>query len=245
MKTKLSNSTPILCLALFAIGAILTSTAFSYGPQGHETVGAMADILIANSPNTVAQVHHLIGNDTLQHAATWADRCKTPHPTEPAMIAFVNANPHTPASDGPHDHHAYHYTDIPIQESHYRASSHGAKPIDVVHMIRNCIAILENHGNATNNPTNISKDTALRLLVHYMGDVHQPLHVGAAYFGPNAQLVNPNIDSTARPDLGGNDINFVGGSLHHYWDTITVQNAMSAATGHVADRILAESRHIA
>src|SRR5207249_4501902 len=105
----------------------------------------------------------------------------------------------------------------------------GAKPIDVVHMLRNCIAIIEGHNNATNNPTGITQKTALRLLVHYVGDIHQPLHVGTAYFGTNAQLVNPSSTTGAQADGGGNLIEFHGTNLHVYWDTTAVQNAMAAA----------------
>src|SRR5437762_341636 len=126
---------------------------------------------------------------------------------------------------GPEGHH----TAIPIQETHYRAGSVGAKPIDVVHMLRNCIAIIEGHNNATNNPTGITQKTALRLLVHYVGDIHQPLHVGTAYFGTNAQLVNPSSTTGAQADGGGNLIGFHGTNLHAYWDTTAVQNAMAAA----------------
>jgi len=218
---------------LISIATALASTTFGYGNEGHQTVGAIADKLIANSPNTVAHVRALIGNETLEHASTWADDCKYHfNPHDPDMVAFVSANPHVQHDAGPHDHHAYHYTDIPIQETRYRADSVGAKPIDVVHTLRNCIAIIEGHSNATNNPTGITQKTALRLLVHYVGDIHQPLHVGAAYFGPNAQLVNPNTTTGAQADVGGNVITFHDTKLHSYWDTPTVQNAMAAAHVH-------------
>ena len=200
----------ILRIAFLALTiSALPTPIFGYGDDGHKTVGAIADKLIANSPNTVAHVRALIGNQTLEKAATWADDCKYHfNPNDADMVAFVAANPHLTPTPGPHDQNSYHYTDIPIQETHYRASSVGASNIDVVHMIRNCIAILEGHSNATNNPTGIPPQTALRLLVHYVGDIHQPLHVGAAYFGPGAQLVNPNNTTGGQADHGGNSINF-------------------------------------
>lgn len=230
-------------LSLILRIALLTLTfsaspfpAFGYGDEGHKTVGAIADILIANSPNTLARVRTLLPNTSLEKAATWADECKYHfNPNDADMVDFVNKNPHMTPTPGPHDQNSYHFTDIPIQETHYRNSSVGASNVDVVHMIRNCIAILEGHSNATNNPTNISQPTALRLLVHYVGDIHQPLHVGAAYFGPGAQLVNPNNSTTDSEDHGGNLINFKdlkankATNLHSYWDTPTVQAAMSAA----------------
>ncbi len=231
MKTNLKICGRIVRAVLLILAAIvLSSTAFGYGPEGHQTVGAIADKLIANSPNTVAHVRALIGNETLEHASTWADDCKyhfNPHDQD--MVAFVSANPHVQGSNGPHDHHAYHFTDIPIQETRYRASSVGAEPIDIVHMLRNCIAIIEGHSSATNNPTGITQKTALRLLVHYVGDIHQPLHVGTAYFGTNAQLLDPNTTRGAQAAEGGNLIEFHGTNLHAYWDTTAVQNAMATA----------------
>jgi hypothetical protein len=210
--------------------AAIRCTAFGYGDEGHQTVGAIADKLLVNSPNTVAHIRSLIGNQSLERAATWADDVKYHFdPNNPEMVAFANANPNMPHNSGPHDHHAYHYTDIPIQENHYRAGSHGASKIDVVHMISNCTAILSGHSTSRNNPTNIPPKTALKLLVHYVGDIHQPLHVGAAYFGPNATLVNPNITPGAQEDIGGNAVTFHSTKLHSYWDTPAVHNAMAAA----------------
>lgn len=237
MNTSLIISARLLRVALLSL-AILTwpYPALGYGDAGHQTVGAIADKLISNSPNTVAHVRALIGNQTLEKAATWADDCKYHfNPNDPDMVAFVAANPHLTPTPGPHDQNSYHFTDIPIQEAHYRTNSVGASNIDVVHMIRNCIAILEGHGNATNNPTGITPKMALRLLVHYVGDIHQPLHVGAAYFGPGAQLVNPNTTTGGQEDHGGNTVNFKdlklskATNLHSYWDTPTVRDAMSAA----------------
>ena len=211
---------------------LLAVRAFPYGDAGHKTVGAMADKLIAGSPNTVAHVRALLGTETLEQAAIWADTVKIHFdPADPEMVAFTKANVHFPDNSGPHDHHAYHYTDIPIQETHYFAGSHGAQKIDVVHMIRNCIAILEGHSSKTNNPTNIPPKIALRLLAHFVGDVHQPLHVGAAYFASatSAVIVNPNTTAGTAEDHGGNKVSFHSTNLHSYWDTTAVLKAMDTA----------------
>jgi hypothetical protein len=237
MNTHSNPSRRILRAAFLTLTiSALPLPAFGYGDAGHQTVGAIADRLIAGSPNTVAHVHALIGNETLEHTATWADTAKHPgHNPTAEMQAFIAANPHLSPTPGPHDQNSYHFTDMPFQETHYRAGSVGASKIDVVHMIRNCIAILEGHSTATNNPTGIPPQTALRLLVHYVGDIHQPLHVGAAYFGPNAQPVNPNTSAGSNADQGGNLISFhdrvlnKDTKLHSYWDTPTVRNAMAAA----------------
>lgn len=57
-------------LLTFVVTLLAASAAFGYGNEGHQTVGAIADKLIASSPNTVAHVRALIGNETLEHAST-------------------------------------------------------------------------------------------------------------------------------------------------------------------------------
>ena len=52
---------------------------------------------------------------------------------------------------------------------------------DIVHMMRYCIAVLKGE-EPENNPRGITKPIAIILLAHFVGDIHQPLHVGAEYF---------------------------------------------------------------
>jgi hypothetical protein len=67
MNTHPSIRGRILRAAFLALTmSALPLPAFGYGDQGHQTVGAIADKLIANSPNTVAHVRALIGNQTLE-----------------------------------------------------------------------------------------------------------------------------------------------------------------------------------
>jgi hypothetical protein len=217
-----NNSIPSLDRSWVAIGlsalcavAFTTTSAFGYGDEGHQTVGALADLLIVG---TTAETHvrQILGTEKLEQASLWGDRVKR-NPLTPEMQAFVGRNPR---------HHEYHYTDIPIQEAAYRGNSKGARPDDVVRMIRRCISVLEGHGA---NPTNLTQKEALRLLAHYLGDIHQPLHVGAGYFDAQDHLVNPNqVAGTMSETHGGGWIKYRGG-LHGYWDGDTVKLAMLAA----------------
>jgi len=59
-------------------------------------------------------------------------------------------------------------------------------------------------------------------LAHYVGDLHQPLHVGAAYLEPKGRLVDPE-KGTYDPNTdtrGGNDIKVGSTNLHALWDAI-------------------------
>lgn len=218
--TMNNNSIPFIHRSWVAIGlsafcaAAFTTTAFGFGPKGHQTVGAVADLLLAGT-NAERHVREILGPEKLEQAALWADQVKGSHlPAE--MQAFVDRNPR---------HKTYHYTDIPIQEAAYRGNSKGARPDDVVRMIRRCISVLEGHGA---NPTNLTQKEALRLLAHYLGDIHQPLHVGAGYFDAQDHLANPNQVAGTSETQGGGWIKYRGG-LHGYWDGDTVELAMSAA----------------
>jgi S1/P1 Nuclease len=68
----------------------------------------------------------------------------------------------------------------------------------------------------------------LLLLAHYVGDVHQPLHVGAIYLSANGTRVNPDVgvfDATTET-RGGNQIMVTAlpgarpQNLHANWDAI-------------------------
>src|SRR5436309_1048142 len=64
-------------------------------------------------------------------------------------------------------------------------------------------------GDAVPAPFNFKdKREALLALAHYMGDIHQPLHVGAVYLDANGKRVNPD-GGTFDPKTatrGGNQI---------------------------------------
>src|SRR2546421_11392815 len=86
---------------LISVATAPGSTAFGYGNEGHQTVGVVADKLIANSPNTVAHVRALIGNETLEHASTWTADCKYLFNLSlPDMRDFVYATTHVHSDIG-------------------------------------------------------------------------------------------------------------------------------------------------
>ena len=54
------------------------------------------------------------------------------------------------------------------------------------------------------NERKITKPVAVILLAHYVGDIHQPLHVGAVYFDTQGRVADPDKDKSALADEGGN-----------------------------------------
>jgi len=147
---------------------------------------------------------------------------------EKELLAFRAAN--SPSAGGSADsvpsHRWFHYTDVPIQDAHYADGNAGRSQWDVVHMTEYCIRVLEG-AEPADNPRKITPSVALVLLAHYVGDLHQPLHVGAAYLNQNGELRYPGRDADALDDQGGNLIDFGASTLHAYWDVETVDSALS------------------
>ncbi|MFP5391160.1 MAG: S1/P1 nuclease [Gammaproteobacteria bacterium] len=194
-----------LACALALSGIFLSSNALAWGSDGHRAVGAIAARLIKGSHAEQQVAALLQPGESLESISTWADTAKggVGYPTPSAeMAAYTAANPH---------HSEYHYTDVPFQHTHYEDGAVGTADVDIVHTLRQAIAVLQGRTDANANPHNFSKRQALLLLAHMTGDIHQPLHVGAAYIGKDGKYVIPRthqeVDSLNVFDsCGGNNL---------------------------------------
>ncbi|MFN2476464.1 MAG: S1/P1 nuclease [Chthoniobacterales bacterium] len=222
----------------------------AYGPIGHQIIGAIADERLAKTP-TGEIVHALLDGFTLEKASVIPDEIKgwdkngadDPHifhySSRPRIDAqlreYWKANPPTkePNSAVP-SHHWFHYTDVPVlNPSKYADGKVGRTQWDIVHMISYCVAVL--HGDEPEeNARKITKPIAIILLAHFMGDMHQPLHVGAEYFDTQGRAVDPDKGGAGIEDQGGNTITlrhapaaaarigYPESKLHSFWDTDAV-----------------------
>jgi len=252
-----------------AIGVLLSCAgARAWGPDGHETTGKLADALIAGSP-AATQVRKLIGM-SLQQASVWADcakgvvkdkttgkfaykgagnfpECKpfeTPQ-EEARMAAFVSRNwtQCDPKSWEETCHRQYHYADVAIQHDHYQGGLAGTSDHDIVGSINAAITVLKG-GHSPASIHLASKREALLVLSHYVGDIHQPLHVEAVYLNPQGQPVDPDQAATFDPatrTVGGNSIFDHGEKLHAEWDQVPLQLTPS----HVDANEVARARAVA
>jgi S1/P1 nuclease len=208
--------------------------AWAWSGKGHRLVGAIADEVLKKNPTTKAKVKAILGGHTLATVSVWADCAKgfmycqrAPTPEEQA---YADKNP---------EHHNFHYTDIPYQESAYVDGSAGSAKFDAVHVISYAVAVLR--GNAPpNDSIKLTQREALWLLVHVVGDIHQPLHVAALYYDKDClAVVDPNSTGAGQPNFGigttvsettgGNDLTKGSNNLHHYWDDNFVDKAMKQA----------------
>jgi hypothetical protein len=231
---------------------LLARAASAYGPVGHEIVGEVADRRLAGTP-TATKLSALIGDMTLQRAANIPDEIKAwdkkgaddanayPHypnwrEIEQQLRDFWRANaPGPQANDAAPSHHWFHYTDVPVFAAvKYADGKVGREKWDIVHVIPFCVSVLRGETPAE-NPRKITKPVAVILLAHLVGDLHQPLHVGAEYFGPDGKPTDPDRQPNNVGDEGGNSLTLVENasaryprhfyhSLHSYWDADTVRN---------------------
>src|ERR1700757_4447815 len=133
-------------------------------------------------------------------------------------------------------HTDYHFDDVDIERGGYDRSYQGTNDHDLVAATGAAIAVLK--GKPAPAPFSIKdKKEALLMLAHFVGDLHQPLHVGVVYLDENGKLVNPDIAHAVRPGtatLGGNAIKDQNLDLHTQWDKIPLDIG-DAATGELTE----------
>jgi hypothetical protein len=224
----------LIGFAVLSLG--LSAATFAWGPEGHETVGAIADQLIAGR-RAQSEVRKLLRpGETLESVSMWAD-CARQGCSQLTQEdrQFVHANPHQAH---------YHYTDVPFQAAAYEERGVGASDDDIVHILKQCIAVLKGARGQGANPHNFSQRHALLLLVHLIGDVHQPLHVGAAYVSDDNKFVVP-ASAAAVDQLkifktnGDNDLILESRPLHLFWDSRAVSGAMRRSNVRTAEEFAA------
>lgn len=250
----------------FLLAFLVSSQALAWGPEGHQTVGAIADQLITGT-HAATQVKTILGGLSLQQASVWADCAKGVDPSrnyaytaagkypeckifetpalEAEMSDFVRRNDTNcnPKLGEESCHKQYHYTDVAIQHDSYQRGWVGTRDDDIVNAVAATTQVLK--GNAAPAPFSLKNQReALLLLTHYVGDLHQPLHVGAIYLDKKGKRVNPDTGTfdIQTDTRGGNKLMLTGTNqnLHAVWDAIP----MSLTASHVNAALLKQARGI-
>lgn len=147
-----------------------------WGPTGHRTVGQIADNYLKG--HAKRKIKKLLHGESLAFVSTYADEIKS----DKRYNKF----------------YTWHYINIPL-DANYDASKQNPDG-DLVSGITYCEKIIKDK-----NSSNDDKVFYLKLLVHFIGDLHQPMHIG---------LVE---------DRGGNDFKvqwfYKDTNLHSVWDS--------------------------
>ena len=128
---------------------VYAQTAFAWGKEGHIVVAKIAQSNLTNKAK--AQIKTFMGSLELASIATWADDVR-------------NSNEFKYSK-------TWHYVDIPFSEQTFDSLRDCNNGDCAIAAIDSQIRVLR---SATASRT--EKQIALKFLVHFMGDVHQPLH---------------------------------------------------------------------
>jgi hypothetical protein len=175
-------------LAAAIAATLMSSPAFAWGKTGHRVVAAIADTQLSG----LARAHIkeiLDGQESLDEAANWPDEMRS------------NPAPYWQKTSTP-----WHY--VTLNGIVY---DHAPPQGDALEALRRFRAVLQDP-----KASRPEKQEALRFVVHLVGDLHQPLHVG-------------------RPgDEGGGKIKltFFGkpSNLHVVWDSGMADNEQLSFT---------------
>ena len=172
----------LLLIALCGV-LVLSQSSIAWGPDGHSIIAEIAERYL--QPRTKAAIKELLGDQSLAEASNWADRLRD--------------NPNYDWSK------PLHYINVPRSASAVNLSRDCEHDACVVAAITKYAAVLRNR-----KAPREERIEALKFLVHFVGDVHQPLHVAYA------------------DDRGGNQIKVTwfgdaDWNLHAVWDSALIQ----------------------
>ena len=136
-------------------------------------------------------------------------------------------------------HNTYHFDDVALQRDRFDRSFQGTNDHDLIAAISAAIAVLADKPVPPPFPFSFKdKKEALLLLVHFIGDLHQPLHVGSVYLDADGKLVDPDIEHKVDPateTIGGNALQDENRNLHLQWDDIPTDIGDAATRELLAD----------
>jgi hypothetical protein len=186
LRLKLGVGALLFCMA--------TLHSWAWGREGHRLTALVAEQYL--TPQTKAQIASLLHGETLEDVAPWADEYRTDHP-ETAKWHFVDI----PSTAETFDRNR----DCPVPEN------------DPKSPWRDCVTDRILYFEGRLGDTSLSETeraTALKFVVHFIGDVHQPFHA-------------------LGDDRGGNNISvtFLGSAmcgsyrcnLHGVWDDSIIE----------------------
>jgi hypothetical protein len=212
----------------------------AWGNDGHQTVGKIASLRI--KPRTAQRIAQILQpGETLANVASWADSVKErmgktdPDPDTNAFLQDIAHN---------EKNREWHYDDLPLNCKNYQTCTGFTPDNDVVHMLNVCIRTLQGRPDP-DHP--LSQRNALKLLVHFLGDMHQPLHIGCGFIdvnGPNGAIIiarDPKIirRKNLPSDNGGNQLIIDNDKkkLHGFWDFDLVTSLMQATNKKTPDTL--------
>jgi hypothetical protein len=174
------------CFATWIL-SFLAYAGFAWGPTGHRVTGWIAEQHV--SKKVKKELLRILGNQSLAMASTWMDDIR---------------------SDSLYDYTSdWHWVTIPEGKTYQQSEKNGNG--DLIGTIERLISALKKR-----NLSPKDESEYLKMLIHLIGDIHQPLHVGLG------------------SDRGGNDIKVMWfrseSNLHRVWDSDMIDDTRLSYT---------------
>jgi hypothetical protein len=191
-------SSRLTATLMLLVGIATAPTALAWGSAGHAVVADIAEVRL--EPAALTQVYNLLALDLdthLDEIASWADEYRNIH-----------------RETGP-----WHYVDIQIGDGNYDPARDCANDDCVIARTDRFVRVLADRSRPAEE-----RLEALKFVVHFVGDLHQPLHAGENH------------------DEGGNKtpVDFMGQTivygryrlnLHGVWDTAAIERRLAVHEG--------------
>jgi hypothetical protein len=174
-------------LFVFILIVAVSNEAFSWGATGHRATGYVADQYLTKKARK--KLKSLLGQESLAMASTWMDEIR---------------------SDSTYNYTAdWHW--VTIQDGETYEQSVKNPNGDVIQTLERLIRELK--AGQLDRKKEIE---AIKMIVHLVGDIHQPLHVGGG------------------TDRGGNDVKVrwfrTDSNLHRVWDSDMIEDTKLSFT---------------
>src|SRR5215467_4401512 len=182
-----------LCLGAIGLAFSLPCGLLAWGPEGHEVVAALAESMLSDAAK--AGVQSIIGNTSLSSVSNWADQIRNQR-DETYNWHFVDIP--KSASGFSHDRDCF----LPTNSHAGASTDHHNCVVDRITMFKQVLS------DSSNNSTD--RTEALKFIVHFVGDVHQPFHAIGDELGGNGV----HITEFGSTQCGSRPCN-----LHSAWDT--------------------------
>jgi hypothetical protein len=204
-KTKFRSRTGVYRGVAAAVVLLSASHSYGWGDEGHEVVGLIAAHYLESA--AAQQLNALLAQDSdaltahdIASEATWADKFRD----SDRNTTKVHYN----------QTHNWHFVDMELSHPDLGGACFGHPPLPAAKPAsqgppKDCVVDkiqeFSDELRATDTPPE-ERLEALKFLLHFVGDLHQPLHASDDH------------------DAGGNQKRvsakgFRAGNLHHYWDT--------------------------
>lgn len=166
----------VAVIAIILVSQAVYSITDTWGPTGHRATGKIAEKHL--SRRAKKKIAKLLQGESLAFVSTYGDEIKSDRNYR--------------------KYYSWHYVNMPL-DGNYETSEKNPEG-DLVTGVNFCINVLKDDKASVED-----KRFHLKMLVHLIGDLHQPLHIGR------------------KEDKGGNTIQVQwhgkGSNLHRVWDS--------------------------